>query len=209
MSTLITNALTTVADVKESMNIASSVSTYNNLIIRKINQATKMIENYTGRTFQSTVYTNDMYDATSTDVLVLRQRPVTAIASVQIRDSSLNDNSWDTVDSQLYFCDAGSAQANAGVLSLVFRAIGKWDRYRITYTAGYATIPEDLSEACAVLAAYYVTNADGAVTVKEKQEGSRKIQYYPGIKNFYDLSKLLGIDSTLDFYSNMPVQAER
>ena len=209
MSTLITNALTTVADVKESMGIASSVSTYNNLIIRKINQATKLIENYTLRTFQSTVYTNDMYDGNNVDALVLRQRPVTAISKVEIRDSSLNDNSWDTIDSQLYFCDAGSAQANAGVLSLAFRAVGRWDRYRITYTAGYTTIPEDLSEACATLAAYYVNNADGSIAVKEKQEGSRTIQYYEGIKDFNDLIRQLGISETIDYYSNMPLQAER
>ena len=207
MSTLITNALTTVADVKESMGITDS--TQDNLIIRKINQATILIENYCLRTFQSTVYTNDMYDATQVDVLVLRQRPVTNIASIEIRDSGLNINNWETIDSKLYHCDAGSAQAKAGVVALMFQALGRWDRYRVTYTAGYTTIPQDLNEACATLAAYYVTNSDGNIAVKIKQEGSRKIEYYGGIESFSGLIHMLGIDQTIDYYSNMPVQADR
>lgn len=158
MASLLSYALTTKNDVKESLGISSSVTTYDNLIIRKINQATLAIENYCGRRFASTVYTDEEYNATQTSEIILKQRPVITFTKLDIRDSALNISTWETIDTQLYFTDLSS-----GVVLLNFRASGSWKRYKVTYTAGYATIPEDLAEACASLAAYYYTNADAKI----------------------------------------------
>ena len=59
MATLLTHALTNLADVKESMGIAASDTSYDNLIVRKINQVTRQIEGYCGRRFLDTSYKND------------------------------------------------------------------------------------------------------------------------------------------------------
>lgn len=205
MASLLSYALTTKADVKESLGIPSSDTTYDNLITRKINQATRAIESYCGRRFASTAYTNEVYTGTSIDELILRQRPVISLTSLDIRDSGLNYDNWETIDSQLYFTDA-----NAGLLKLNFSARGKWDRYRVTYTAGYATIPEDLAEACASLACYYVNNADGSdVGVMHKKEGQREIKFSNTSLNFKAIMQNLGIDEIVDSYANMPVMTDR
>lgn len=205
MASLLSYALTTKADVKESLGIASSTTTYDNLIIRKINQATRAIEGYCGRRFALTTYSNVEYDATNVDVLILRQRPITTFTSLEIRNSGFNISSWDAIDSDLYFVDT-----NAGVIELNFNASGRWNRYRVSYTAGYGTIPEDLAEACASLAAYYVNNADGSdVGVSKKKEGQREVMYSSGNLTFKSLVQNLGVDSILDLYANNPIMTDR
>lgn len=205
MASILSYALTNLADTKESLGISSSDTTKDNLIIRKINQATRAIENYCGRRFALTTYTDVEYDATQIDELVLRQRPITTFTSLEIRDSALNYDTWETIDSQLYFVDT-----NAGVVELLFNATGRWNRYRVNYTAGYGTIPEDLAEACVSLACYFYNNADGSdVGVARKKEGQRELQYANGNLNFKSICQNLGIDAALDSYANNPIMTDR
>lgn len=206
MADLLSYALCSLADVKESLGIDSGDQSKDNLIRRKINQATVSIENYTGRRFASTTYTQEEYDATNTPQLVLKQRPIITFTTLDIRDTDLNQNDWEAVDSALYFVDT-----NAGVIDLLFNAIGRWNRYRATYTAGYTTIPADLAEACATLAGFYVENATSGQAVKSKSEGSRSIDYY-NISSGRSTSSLfdqLGIDEILNSYSNYPINADK
>lgn len=205
MATLLSYALTNLSDVKESLGISSSNIQYDNLIIRKINQATRAIEGYCGRRFALTTYTDVEYGATQTDQLVLRQRPVTEFTSLGIRDTSLNEADWDVQDTETYF-----VHANAGVIDLNFRAYGHWNRYRVTYTAGYGTIPEDLAEACVALACFYFTNGDSsAVGISSKKEGQRAVTYANATQTFKGVAETLGIDGVLSNYANNPLMGDR
>lgn len=201
---LLSYALTNLADVKESLGITDNSK--DNLIERKINQATEMIENFCGLNndhhFASTTYTNEEYDATNTDELVLRARPIITLTSVSARDSSENISSFTTLDSQDYFYDE-----YAGVIKGVAVFSGSWNRYRVTYTAGFATIPDDLAEACVLLASELVANADQSGSgVKSKQEGQRKVEYFqPNEANSGSLIEQLGIDDMLARYINYAV----
>ena len=207
MASLLSYALTSVSDVKESLGIPSATTTYDNLITRKINQATLAIENYCSRRFLETSYTNEEYNATNIDEMVLKQRPITATTtfSMQARDTSLNEADWDTVDTELYFVDNPS-----GVVYLTFNSVGRWKRYRFTYSAGYATIPEDLAEACAALAGFYYSNGSGSdVGVSRKKEGQREVQYTTATQNFKGIIEALGIDGILNSYANNPLMTDR
>lgn len=204
MATLLSYALTDLASVKELLNIPSSDSSYNNLIIRMINKATLAIQAYTGRHFLATDYTDEEYDGTGIDQLLLKQRPIISVTSFGARDSSLNEGSFDSVDSELYF-----QNANAGLLNLNFRAMGRWNRYQVSYRAGYETIPADIAEACAALAAYWVVNADGSnVNVSSKKEGQRQINYSNQTPvTFSNIVASLGIDTILDSYRDYQIGA--
>jgi hypothetical protein len=206
VATLKTYALTNLADVKENLSLASSNHTYDNLIIRKINQATAMIENYCGRRFKSADYVDELYSGTNGDQLVLRQRPVIGTPTLKVRNTALNDDNFETVDSELLFVDA-----NSGVLDLNFRSAGHWARYAVTYTAGYTDIPDDLAEACASLAAWLVNNANSfQAGVKSKTEGQRKVEYtQTGIGDAQALFGLLGIDGVINSYANTAVFADK
>lgn len=204
MAVLLSYALTTVADVKETLGIDAGDSTKNNLIIRKINQATEMIERYCGgRRFASTVYTGEEYDATNSNQLILKNYPVISFTSLSYRHSSDNTNSWETVDSENYFTDT-----NAGVVDLTFNAVGMWNRYKVTYTAGYNAIPADLAEACVTLASYLVDNSTSGTGVKKKQEGSRSIEYFdPNSSSSGNngLFEQLNLDDVLNPYCKYPI----
>lgn len=201
MATLLSYALCSVADVTSTPGFPSGID--NDYVIRKINQATEMIERFTGRRFKETTYTDEEYDATNSNQLILKQRPITSSVSLGIRDSSLNENDWETVDAERYFSDN-----NAGLLELSFNAGGSWNRYRVTYTAGYSTIPADLAEAAATLAAFLVSNPTGGTNVRRKQEGQRELEYFntetTGTADSA-LFRQLGIYGTLLAYANYPV----
>lgn len=205
MASLLSYALTTKADVKESLGISSGVTTYDNLIIRKINQATRAIEAYCGRRFAATTYTDVEYHATLIDAVVLRQRPIIEFTSFSIRDTTINDDDWETIESDLYFVDK-----NAGILNLLFNAKGHWYRYKVSYEAGYLTIPEDLAEACVSLACFYFNNADGSdVGVGLKKEGQREIRYANNTQNFASILQQLGINDIIASYANNPLMTDR
>lgn len=207
MANLLSYALCSLEDVKESLGIAAADLSYDNLIRRMINKSTLAIENYCGRRFIETTYTNEEYSGTGIDELVLKQRPITdtQALSLGVRDTLLNSEDWETIDSLLYFVDN-----SAGVLYLNFRSLSGWKRFRVTYSAGYATIPEDLAEACVSLAAYYVLNADGGnIGIQEKWEGQRKVRFTNTAISFDELLNNLGIDQILSGYSNLPVMTDR
>ena len=211
MANLLSYALTSVADVKESLGIPSSDTTKDNLIIRKINQATEMIEKFCGRRFKMSTYTNEEYDGTGIDQIILKNRPVDnttdppQVVSLGLRDTALNQDDWSSVEGEHFFIDK-----EAGILNLLYTASGRWNRYRVTYRAGYDPIPSDLAEACATLATYYVLNASNATAVKRKKEGLREIEFFDpngnstsGVNSLFDQ---LGIDEILNSYANHPVR---
>lgn len=198
MADLLSYALCTLADVKETLGVASSDTSWDNIIKRKINQATELIEGWCGRRFKETTYTDELYDATHDRQLVLRNYPVTSSVTLSARDTTLNEGDFDTIDSENYFVDA-----NAGVLDGISNFWGSFDQWRVTYTAGYATIPSDLAEACATLAAHLVGNDPAVETgVASKREGSRQITYFDHRSSTTDgLFVQLGIMPTLERYS--------
>lgn len=177
MADLVSYALTTVADVKESLGIPSGDTSKDNLIKRKINYATAVIESFCALSadhhFKQTTYTNEEYDGNGSNQLILRMRPVTEITSFQLRDSSNSDGSFSNVESELYFNDL-----SAGIIEGNVNSVWGWNRYRVTYVAGYETIPADLAEAAVTLACYYVENSASGTAVKKKQEGQRSIEYF-------------------------------
>lgn len=203
MATLYTYALTTLADVKESLGITNSAK--DNLITRKINQATDIIEGYIGldtdHHIKETTYTNEEFDASGIDQLLLRAWPVTAISDLGSRASSLNESSWTTIQSTDYFFDEFS-----GVIEGLSTFVGGYNRYRVTYTAGYSTIPADISEAAVMLASTLVQNADQTGSgVKAKTEGQRKVEYFESQADAGSLVEQLGLDDMLDRYKRYVV----
>lgn len=204
MADLLSYSLTTLADVKETLGIASGNTSKDNLIKRKINQATRMIEAFCAlpedHHFAETTYSNEEYQGTGSNQFIFNMRPVTSITSFQRASSDASDASWEDVESEVYFSD----NLDAGVMPLLFSEGTRYNSFRVTYTAGYATIPADLAEACVTLAAYLVDNATTGSGVKSKQEGSRKIEYFEPGSNA-SLIDQLSLDDLLTRYIMTPI----
>jgi hypothetical protein len=210
MADLLSYALTTVADVKETLGIDAGNTSKDNLIKRKINQATRMIEAFCGlpedHHFKQATYTNEEYDGSGSNQLILKMRPVTSITSFQRRNTSQNQSDWDDVESELYF----PSDNDAGVVDLLFSEGTRWGSYRVTYVAGYDPIPADLAEACVTLASYLVENGASGTAVKRKQEGAREIEYFaPSANGGGDsLIEQLSLDDMLTRYITYPILAD-
>lgn len=211
MASLVSWALTSVADVKELMGIDAGDTSKDNLIIRKINQATGIIERWCGKSpeqhFASTTYTNEEYDGTGIDQLILRNRPVTSVTSFQSRGTSQNIADWDDFDTEDYFTD--TVTLASGVIDLTYTLGAGYNRYRITYVAGYTTIPADLAEAAAMLAAYLVENPTSGAGVKAKTQGPKKIEYFDSSQMADSLIEQLGLADTLQGYAEPPILADK
>lgn len=203
MATLLSYALTTVADVKETLGIDAGDTSQDNLIIRKINLATHAIESFCNlprdHHFKEDTYTNEVYTGNGSNQLALRMRPVTSIASFQYHDSPESDAPYSDVETDFYYQDLSS-----GLINLNYTSGTSWGTYRVTYTAGYSTIPADLAEAAATLAAFWVENSTSGTNVKRKKEGQREIEYFQQGGNSEGSSESviesLGLDDLLNRY---------
>ncbi len=197
MTALSPEALTSVADVKELLGITGA--TQDNIITRNINFATKMILNYCGvSSFRSTAYT-EYYDGIGGEELVLRNRPVITLTSLSYRNEYGNNNSWTLFDTEDYFVDLDS-----GIISSPLCFNGTYDQYKVVYTAGYAAIPDDLAEACARLAGYMTEQGLAGQSIKSKQEGQRKIEYFDSGTNG-SMIESLGLDDILGVYADIAI----
>lgn len=101
-----------------------------------INSVTESIERELGYRVKLTTYTEELYDTDDGRALVLKSYPISEAHSVTIgrRSSGINEDDWETVDSQYYHIDyeAGIIYAAAGI-----RFFRTRQGYRVTYTAGY------------------------------------------------------------------------
>lgn len=201
MADLVSYALTTVADVKESLGIASSDTSWDNLIKRKINQATDMIEGYCrlayDHHFKQATYTDEIYAGSGSNQVRLLMRPVTSITSFQRHDSPEFGASYSDVETNLYYKDL-----NSGLINLLYTQNTDWGSYRVTYVAGFSTIPSDLAEACVILAAQLVENSESNSGVKRKREGQREVEYFEAGASTGSIIEQLGLDDVLDRYVN-------
>lgn len=203
MADLLSYALTTVADVKESLGIDAGNTSQDNLIKRKINQATLIIEGFcnlpNGHHFKEATYTNEVYNNPGTNQIRLKMAPVASVSSFQYANTSQNLGNWTDQETEDYFIDEDS-----GLLNLNFTQWGNWDAVRVTYVAGYDPIPADLAEACVMLAGFLVENSASGTAIKRKREGQREIEYFQpsGASSSGSASLIdqLGLDEVLGRY---------
>lgn len=133
-----TYALTTVARLCQFLGIAepANPSADYSQLERIIDITTAYIERQIGFRVQQTTYTNEEYSTDGSGNIVLRGRPISSSDAItlQNRASGLNDNSWDTIASNLYVVDY-----NGGIISGMgsYKFSNGQSGFRVTYTAGY------------------------------------------------------------------------
>jgi len=123
-------ALTTVDRVKSFAGLTGLTAAQDTTLENIINALTEYVENYTGRRFQKTTYTEEEHNGTDTDVMLLDNYPVDGSVTVQSRSG---ESSWDSLDTSSY-----DVVTETGT---VYRIGGDFVRgrlaYRATYDAGF------------------------------------------------------------------------
>lgn len=138
MATLKAYALTTVQRVADFIGLGTIAanSTEETILTNLINQLTEFVENYIGARIHKTTYTQELYDGTGTDTLLLKQYPVVVASGLvlEVRTSGLNEDDWETEDSNLFYLDYSTGIIRF-IPGRVF--IKGYQKYRATYTAGF------------------------------------------------------------------------
>lgn len=155
--------LTTKALVKEHLDI--NVTNFDDVIDTVVSGVNQALENYIGTTFTNTTYTDEEYDMVSSSrILVLRHRPVITFTRLQYKNdpSDFEDTDWTSFDASHYVVDL-----DTGVITKNTEFNKGKRKYLATYSAGYASIPDDITLAATKLAAALVESRKGAGVVSE------------------------------------------
>ena len=185
-------ALTTLADLKTYLGISdSSEDALLNLLIADADAA---ILGYIGRTIEQATLT-EYYSGDGTQMLLLKQRPVTAVTSVHVYQSGYSgqgsgafasSTEW-TAGEDFYIRTVVENESNTGELVAIKgpgtftadhqpKTWGEWPRgtgnIKVVYTAGYSTVPSDLAGACRILVAWMRASRDNGMPVKSEKLGA-------------------------------------
>jgi len=138
--------LTTLASVKEYLGIKSVDNNSDAVINTVISNVSKLIKNYCGRDLVSTSYT-EYYNGNGKRHLRVKQYPITEITEINDDDDNVWDSTTEIVLTDVLYSSktSGAELANLGIVALrdnVF-SLGLAN-IKISYTAGYSSIPSDL-----------------------------------------------------------------
>lgn len=145
MSEIVNYALTTLTKAKTHLGVSGTDDDV--LLERIINAVTDYIEGECGRRFKETVYTQELYDGDDFGRwLFLKNFPV--IELTKIEHTTNGGETWkEDIEGRDF-----EKYENDGAIYFYTKYSGKRN-YRITYRAGYTTIPYDLEMLCIRLVA--------------------------------------------------------
>jgi hypothetical protein len=168
-------ALCKLEDLKLYMDIKTEDGEVDDadLLIGLINQITAAMENYCGlKHFQSTVYT-EYFDGGGVNELYPDHYPITSVSGIFDDDSW----TWDS-DTEISGTDYRIVDHNR-ILLKSYNIFGDWaQNVKVVYTAGFASIPEDLKLACAKeVARLFRTRNDKGVESRSVQNNNTFSRY--------------------------------
>lgn len=171
--------LCTLEDLKTHLEITGSDQDafLSNLVLR----ATQYIETYCNRKLASREFT-EYYSGDGSNSILLPNTPITAVTQIKDDKSGQADFDYDDTDEN----DAFSFEEWGKLLLTdgdVFHSPGSTyplRNYKIVYTGGYATAPEELRQVCVELAAakFYLKDKQRQ-GVASKSVGGQTITYRP------------------------------
>jgi hypothetical protein len=185
-------ALTTLADLKTYLGISDSSE--DDLLNLLIADADAAILGYIGRTIEQATLT-EFYSGDGTQMLVLKQRPVTTVTSVHVDQSGYSGQGSGAFDSttewtageDFYIRTVVENESNTGELVAIKgpgtftadhqpKTWGEWPlgtgNIKVVYTAGYSTVPSDLAGACRMLVSWMRASRDNGRAIESEKLGS-------------------------------------
>lgn len=136
-----------------------------------IGVASQMIEGYCKRTFESGIY-DELIDGDGTDMLIVKQHPVTVLTSISLIDGAGEETDYD--NTYFRFKPSGIIQwtpDNPYTFPFGFQNI------RAQYTAGYSEIPDPIAEAVCHLVHFLLTTQSVDLAAKSERLGEYSIAY--------------------------------
>jgi hypothetical protein len=185
-------ALTTLSDLKTFLGVSDTSEDVK--LAAMITLATSAIEGYLDRVIESATYT-EYYGGDGSRMLLVQQRPVTAVTSVHVDQSAYagqaagafaSATEW-TAGEDFFIRTVVENESNTGELVAIkgpgtFRPDGDpqtWGEWpsgtgniKVVYTAGYSTVPSDITLACNLIIAELRNTADKGRDIQSEHLGS-------------------------------------
>jgi len=180
LSTLDPNCWVSLADLKDHMDIDSSDTDRDTFLIGILNSAYHMAKNYIGHDLIVADYT-EYYNGEGEDTILLKAYPVNSIASIY-DDPDREFGAETLIDSDNYFVDAATGLVTL-FQGLVAFSTGRGN-IKVTYNAGYSTIPYDAQRGLMMLAAWLAQRA-GSEGMIAQTLGGKSEQYDPSVIPLY------------------------
>jgi len=168
--------LVTLAEYKAYAGISSD--TLDSVVTAIIPKASQLVKSLCRRTFVD--YINDpkveIYSGNNEAKIYLKEYPILQIYGVEysVDFGSTYADLEEYVDFVLDLEDGSIAAISSGAPSLFIKYV---NGYRVTYTAGYETLPNDLKVAVLDLVTYYVKNDASVHSPKAPGTNTVQIEY--------------------------------
>lgn len=143
-------SLVTLANYKIYIDTVEDTAEYNNYLQSLINSVEKRVKQYLNQTLESATFTDELYNGNDSNEVVLRNLPIVSVASVKEYDGldSNNNEVWNTLVKGTDYQRLLVSPTGESIIMDSRDFISGILNYKITYAAGYTTIPEDIQLAC-------------------------------------------------------------
>lgn len=181
------NAMTTLATAKTYLKIPTLEVGQDTMIELFINSASDDIERYCQRQFKSQSYT-EYHHGRNQNILLFHQYPVVSVSELRIDFQS----DFTSSDSLIAATDYRIGDDNNTLVLVNGQVFSKGvNNVRVIYTAGFATIPSSLENACLWIVSYYNRMREGqnigrTSKSKEGESAGYLQQWPPHVKNAID-----------------------
>lgn len=134
----------TLNEVKLWLSIESTNTNNDTLLTSLISSASSWVENWVNRTLSSTSYT-ERYNGTGNYSMMVKNYPITAISSLTVNGAIVSASDGVSV---------GYVYDNNQIIFIGNKIAKGIQNVAITYTAGYAAIPQDIKQVVIELVGY-------------------------------------------------------
>jgi uncharacterized phiE125 gp8 family phage protein len=157
--------LTTLADVKEYLDIGADEATFDSLLGRLITASSRQIEAHCGRALEIKSYT-ETYDGNASDILFLDNTPIVSVVSLELDGEAVQPEDYKAHDDYIRLLSRLFAPGELNVA--VTYSAGLFD-------AGAGAPPADLEDACIQLVAFKfnLRGADGLTDRRANQTAEK------------------------------------
>lgn len=182
--TLDTYALTALLSAKEHLNIKEAETGQDNVLTRMINASSQMIENYLDRKVLTRSHT-EYYDGRKNDRILLSNWPVTAVSELWDDSSGEFTDLANKFDVAEFRIDGDGANASGVVLLSGLKFGGGARSIKAVYTAGYASVPYIVQEACLLHVEYmFDMRSDRRIGVQTKGKNQESTTFLGTLPEF-------------------------
>jgi len=174
------------ADLKEHLDIDATDTSKDNFLINNLNAAFQSAKNYIGYDLNATDYV-EYYDGDGSQDILLDQFPIISITSIY-DDPARTFDSTSLVPSTdyVFYSKTGKVSKLQPVTGYIVVGIPQsptmWSdgqlNVKVSYRAGYTTIPYDAARAVILLAAWYAQRA-GTEGKNAESLGGKTVNYDP------------------------------